>query len=169
MPKLHGLICTKHSLIVSFSSLFYKLKILITLLHALYRQVNLIKLPHLHSHRISPRLVWSLFFRLFGVFLLHNWKSKWQWQLWAYYYNSISSPLCHEVERLFAIYLLCIPLGTGTGKTLSYVLPILEKIYAESAVKSVRGRPPCTLVMTPTRELALQVRIICRHQFKQQL
>ena len=49
-------------------------------------------------------------------------------------------------------------LGTGTGKTLSFVLPILERMLAEESVRSERGRPPCTLVMAPTRELANQVR-----------
>ena len=48
-------------------------------------------------------------------------------------------------------------LGTGTGKTLSFVLPILEHMSAGGQIRSERGRPPCTLVMAPTRELANQV------------
>ena len=47
--------------------------------------------------------------------------------------------------------------GTGTGKTLSYALPILERMSDENELRSARGRPPCTLVMVPTRELANQV------------
>lgn len=46
---------------------------------------------------------------------------------------------------------------TGTGKTLSFVLPLLERIDAEKLVKPDRGRPPFVLVMAPTRELANQV------------
>jgi len=43
---------------------------------------------------------------------------------------------------------------TGTGKTGAFVLPILDRLLAD------RGRPgkgPRTLVLTPTRELAVQV------------
>jgi ATP-dependent RNA helicase DeaD len=42
---------------------------------------------------------------------------------------------------------------TGTGKTASFVLPILERM-----VKPGRGGGPRALVMVPTRELAVQVR-----------
>jgi len=45
---------------------------------------------------------------------------------------------------------------TGTGKTLSFVLPIVERLRKEPR-SSARGRPPKVLVMTPTRELAKQV------------
>ena len=48
--------------------------------------------------------------------------------------------------------------GTGTGKTLSFVLPLLERMSVDGLIRSERGRPPCTLVMAPTRELANQVR-----------
>jgi superfamily II DNA/RNA helicase len=43
---------------------------------------------------------------------------------------------------------------TGTGKTAAFVLPALHKLLTPSAVK---GRGPRVLVLTPTRELALQV------------
>ena len=49
---------------------------------------------------------------------------------------------------------------TGTGKTLSFVLPLLERLVAESSegeLRKSRGRPPVVLVMAPTRELANQV------------
>lgn len=45
---------------------------------------------------------------------------------------------------------------TGTGKTLSFVLPLVEKLKLEN-VSPKRGRPPKVLVLTPTRELAKQV------------
>ena len=50
---------------------------------------------------------------------------------------------------------------TGTGKTLSFVLPLLERLAAgegsEGGLRKLRGRPPAVLVMAPTRELANQV------------
>ena len=42
---------------------------------------------------------------------------------------------------------------TGTGKTAAFALPIIERL-AEGAKA---GRAPQALVMTPTRELAMQV------------
>ncbi|MDP9497074.1 MAG: DEAD/DEAH box helicase, partial [Actinomycetota bacterium] len=41
--------------------------------------------------------------------------------------------------------------ATGTGKTAAFALPLLERLPPE------RGRDPLALVLTPTRELALQV------------
>jgi superfamily II DNA/RNA helicase len=43
---------------------------------------------------------------------------------------------------------------TGTGKTAAFVLPALQKLLTPSGVK---GRGPRVLVLTPTRELAMQV------------
>ena len=43
---------------------------------------------------------------------------------------------------------------TGTGKTAAFVLPALQKLLTPSASK---GRGPRVLVLTPTRELAMQV------------
>ncbi|MBL8660354.1 MAG: DEAD/DEAH box helicase [Rhodospirillales bacterium] len=43
---------------------------------------------------------------------------------------------------------------TGTGKTAAFALPILQRL-AEQAPR--RGRGPAALVLTPTRELAVQV------------
>ncbi|KAK3579484.1 hypothetical protein CHS0354_028301 [Potamilus streckersoni] len=45
---------------------------------------------------------------------------------------------------------------TGTGKTLSFALPIVECLQRQTKSKE-RGRPPSVLVLTPTRELAKQV------------
>eukprot|EP00731_Ephydatia_muelleri_P005718 Em0002g1894a len=46
---------------------------------------------------------------------------------------------------------------TGTGKTLSFALPIIERLSAEGMVRTDRNRAPIVLVMAPTRELASQV------------
>jgi len=43
---------------------------------------------------------------------------------------------------------------TGTGKTASFVLPILEKFNIE---RKIRGKRIRALILTPTRELAIQV------------
>ncbi|XP_017274209.1 nucleolar RNA helicase 2 isoform X2 [Kryptolebias marmoratus] len=45
---------------------------------------------------------------------------------------------------------------TGTGKTFSFAIPLVEKLQKDSE-KKTRGRPPKVLVLTPTRELAIQV------------
>ncbi|XXG70403.1 hypothetical protein AAC387_Pa06g3173 [Persea americana] len=49
---------------------------------------------------------------------------------------------------------------TGQGKTLAFVLPILESLtngHAKESRKMGYGRPPSVLVLLPTRELATQV------------
>ncbi|ASI90177.1 DEAD/DEAH box helicase [Vibrio mediterranei] len=43
---------------------------------------------------------------------------------------------------------------TGTGKTASFVLPILERLSASQTARKKRAR---AIILTPTRELALQV------------
>jgi len=43
---------------------------------------------------------------------------------------------------------------TGTGKTAAFVLPILDRLSHEQAAKK---RVPRSLILTPTRELALQI------------
>eukprot|EP00658_Telonema_sp_P-2_P076284 TRINITY_DN6651_c0_g4_i1.p1 TRINITY_DN6651_c0_g4~~TRINITY_DN6651_c0_g4_i1.p1 ORF type:complete len:664 (+),score=142.29 TRINITY_DN6651_c0_g4_i1:50-2041(+) len=45
---------------------------------------------------------------------------------------------------------------TGSGKTLGFALPIVERLKCD-AVQKVRGRHPVVLVILPTRELAKQV------------
>ncbi|KAI3377095.1 hypothetical protein L3Q82_000294 [Scortum barcoo] len=45
---------------------------------------------------------------------------------------------------------------TGTGKTFSFAIPLVEKLQKDS-VPLTRGRAPRVLVLTPTRELAIQV------------
>jgi ATP-dependent RNA helicase RhlE len=44
---------------------------------------------------------------------------------------------------------------TGTGKTASFILPILQRLHADTAHGTQRA--PRALVLTPTRELAAQV------------
>lgn len=49
---------------------------------------------------------------------------------------------------------------TGTGKTASFVLPLLEKLYRNrryGGQTKVRGKRVRVLILTPTRELATQV------------
>uniref|UniRef100_A0A8B9CWS3 RNA helicase n=2 Tax=Anatidae TaxID=8830 RepID=A0A8B9CWS3_9AVES len=45
---------------------------------------------------------------------------------------------------------------TGTGKTFSFAIPLIEKLQADSQERK-RGRSPKVLVLAPTRELANQV------------
>ena len=50
---------------------------------------------------------------------------------------------------------------TGSGKTLAFVLPIMERLMKEDADRPM-GRGPSVLCLTPTRELAKQVRCVRR-------
>ena len=74
------------------------------------------------------------------------------------------------VERLFDIQLAVLEpaldgqdiIGrarTGTGKTLAFAIPIIEKLLEDPAAgrKGGGGRVPKALVLAPTRELAKQV------------
>jgi ATP-dependent RNA helicase DDX21 len=46
---------------------------------------------------------------------------------------------------------------TGTGKTLAFALPIVERLLGSISGNLPHGRAPRVLVLTPTRELALQI------------
>ena len=48
---------------------------------------------------------------------------------------------------------------TGSGKTASYVLPILQSLLKQTSSKH---REPATLILVPTRELAVQVQDVIR-------
>ncbi|MFL5879172.1 MAG: DEAD/DEAH box helicase, partial [Actinomycetota bacterium] len=78
------------------------------------------------------------------------------------------------IEHPFPIQTLCLPLAlagvdligqarTGTGKTLGFGLPLLERVTVPADVESGRARPeqltdaPQALVVVPTRELCQQV------------
>ncbi|XP_074152671.1 nucleolar RNA helicase 2 [Sminthopsis crassicaudata] len=45
---------------------------------------------------------------------------------------------------------------TGTGKTFSFAIPLIEKLQGETQPRA-RGRAPKILVLAPTRELSIQV------------
>src|SRR5258706_14975083 len=47
---------------------------------------------------------------------------------------------------------LLITAQTGTGKTLAFVLPLLDRLIRQGAVPGVNA-----LILTPTRELAIQI------------
>jgi len=49
---------------------------------------------------------------------------------------------------------------TGSGKTASYVLPILHQLLRPEARKNNDNKGPSALVLVPTRELAQQVRAV---------
>jgi superfamily II DNA/RNA helicase len=46
---------------------------------------------------------------------------------------------------------------TGCGKTLAFVLPIVEQLMASAGQQRAYGRGPVCIVLAPTRELAKQV------------
>ncbi|XP_073441983.1 nucleolar RNA helicase 2 [Dendrobates tinctorius] len=45
---------------------------------------------------------------------------------------------------------------TGTGKTLSFAIPVIERLIQDKN-PLMQGRPPRVLILTPTRELAIQI------------
>jgi superfamily II DNA/RNA helicase len=55
---------------------------------------------------------------------------------------------------------LVVSSATGSGKTAAFVLPLLHRL-ASSDSRAVAGHGPRALVLTPTRELALQVARAC--------
>jgi len=68
--------------------------------------------------------------------------------------NSIDTPVTVQVEAIPPLLRgrdVVIQAPTGSGKTLAFILPIVERLIA------VRGPGPRALVVTPTRELAIQV------------
>ncbi len=46
---------------------------------------------------------------------------------------------------------------TGTGKTASFTLPILQKLHLQSLKQETKKRPVRALILSPTRELAAQI------------
>jgi ATP-dependent RNA helicase RhlE len=46
---------------------------------------------------------------------------------------------------------------TGTGKTASFVLPLLQRMHEQKLADGTKGHPLKALILTPTRELATQI------------
>lgn len=46
---------------------------------------------------------------------------------------------------------------TGTGKTASFVLPLLQRMHEQKEIHGIKGHPLKALILTPTRELATQI------------
>jgi ATP-dependent RNA helicase RhlE len=46
---------------------------------------------------------------------------------------------------------------TGTGKTASFVLPLLQRMHLQKQASGISGHPLKALILTPTRELATQI------------
>jgi ATP-dependent RNA helicase RhlE len=46
---------------------------------------------------------------------------------------------------------------TGTGKTASFVLPLLQRLHEQKEKDGIKGHPLKALILTPTRELATQI------------
>ncbi|GAB1235561.1 DEAD/DEAH box helicase [Ferrigenium sp. UT5] len=68
---------------------------------------------------------------------------------------TVPSPIQAEaIPQALAGHDLMASAQTGTGKTAAFILPALQKLSVESAVRS---KGPRILVLTPTRELAQQV------------
>ena len=68
--------------------------------------------------------------------------------------NSIESPVTVQVEAIPPLLRgkdVVIQAPTGSGKTLAFILPLVERLI------TVKGPGPRALVVTPTRELAIQV------------
>lgn len=51
---------------------------------------------------------------------------------------------------------------TGSGKTAAFMLPALQRLSAPSPLAGMEVRGPRVLVLTPTRELAMQVTEACK-------
>ena len=57
---------------------------------------------------------------------------------------------------------------TGTGKTAAFGLPMIERLVQNTEGNPLQSRRPRALVLTPTRELALQVNEHSRHSAARQ-
>lgn len=69
-------------------------------------------------------------------------------------YTEPSPIQIHAIPKVLAGKDVLASAQTGTGKTASFVLPILQKLSTMPRAKSNRA---CALILTPTRELAKQV------------
>jgi len=62
----------------------------------------------------------------------------------------------HTFEHISAGKDIIVKARTGSGKTLAFVLPVFES-FIKSDDRLNRGRHPRALILTPTRELAIQI------------
>jgi len=62
----------------------------------------------------------------------------------------------HTFEHINAGKDIIVKARTGSGKTLAFVLPVFET-FVQSKTRMNRGRSPRALILTPTRELAIQI------------
>lgn len=46
---------------------------------------------------------------------------------------------------------------TGTGKTLAYLLPLVDQVYRQKSKQITNYNSPLGLIITPSRELAAQI------------
>lgn len=76
--------------------------------------------------------------------------------------NGINDPYPIQIETIPAILEMRDLLGiaqTGSGKTLSYILPILTQVQK---LPNVKNRHVIVLILVPTRELAMQVKDVLK-------
>lgn len=76
--------------------------------------------------------------------------------------NGINDPYPIQIEAIPAILEMRDLLGiaqTGSGKTLSYILPILTQVQK---LPNVKNRHVIVLILVPTRELAMQVKDVLK-------
>lgn len=76
--------------------------------------------------------------------------------------NGINDPFPIQIETIPAILEMRDLLGiaqTGSGKTLSYILPILTQVQK---LPNVKNRHVIVLILVPTRELAMQVKDVLK-------
>jgi ATP-dependent RNA helicase DDX46/PRP5 len=53
---------------------------------------------------------------------------------------------------------------TGSGKTIAFLLPMFRHIKDQRPLEQMEG--PIAIIMTPTRELAVQIHKECKHFLK---
>ena len=73
--------------------------------------------------------------------------------------QSVALPKMMEKKNLF------FAAAPGTGKTLTYLLPLLNYLKSEEINKKERltvAKRPRALILVPTRELAIQVEEVCK-------
>lgn len=83
-----------------------------------------------------------------------------------------------NIRKPFPIQAQCVPLAmagrdvigiakTGSGKTLSYLLPLLRHVLVQPPLDVPYESGPIGLIMAPARELAFQIHSVCKSFAKQ--